>query len=439
MATPSKLLVVSSVVHYRHRGRFWAYGPYAREMDVWADLFPQVEIAAPCREAIPLPDCVPFSRDNITLRPQPDTGGDRWRDKAWQIVQLPRLILSLSRALVAADAVHVRCPSNLGLLGVVLAPLFTRLRVAKYAGQWGGDGPLRFVNRLQRALLRSRWWGAPVTVYGEWPGEPSHVHSFFTSMMTAEQIRWAAQVASKKRILCGSDWPAAKGGRPESSCTGEQVGTSPSTPIASKTPLRILYCGRLTPFKRIEELIRAVRLVMRRGLSVHLAILGDGPDRDRLAGIAAELEILEQVEFVGGLPFDEVMSWYEWAHCLVLPSASEGWPKVLAEAMCHGVVCIAVSCGHVPRLLDQRGVLLERGTAEEIAAALQSVADQPAAHFQIAAEAALWAQQFSLEGLGQALRELLSREWAISLGQPVPCPEARAEQTRSEEAVLKSI
>ncbi len=51
---------------------------------------------------------------------------------------LPPMIWQLIACLRRADAVHVRCPGNLGLLGVLIAPLFSRRLIAKYAGQWTG-------------------------------------------------------------------------------------------------------------------------------------------------------------------------------------------------------------------------------------------------------------------------------------------------------------
>src|SRR5665213_3988922 len=43
---PMKLLVVSHVPHYAQAGRLHAYGPYAREIDLWAQIFDHVQIAA---------------------------------------------------------------------------------------------------------------------------------------------------------------------------------------------------------------------------------------------------------------------------------------------------------------------------------------------------------------------------------------------------------
>jgi hypothetical protein len=216
------LLICSHVVHYRHGDRFHAYGPYAREIDVWAELFPQVVIAAPCMTAPPPGDAVAFRRANIAMAPMWRTGGDSLRAKVTQLACLPALVWGLSRAMQRADAIHVRCPGNLGLLGAVMAPCFSRHLVAKYAGQWNGYPGEPGTVRLQRALLRSRWWRGPVTVYGSWPDQPRQVVPFFTSMMTREQVERAVRVASWKTL---------------------------------ETPLRILFSGRLETVKRADALL----------------------------------------------------------------------------------------------------------------------------------------------------------------------------------------
>src|SRR5205823_1367344 len=128
-----------------------------------------------------------------------ETGGENLWAKLAQLAALPLLMFGLARAMRKADAIHVRCPGNLGLLGAVMAPLFSRYLVAKYAGQWSGyPGEARTV-RLQRTILRSRWWRGPVTVYGEWPGQSPHVIPFFTSVLTEQQLARA-----KMRIAdCG--------------------------------------------------------------------------------------------------------------------------------------------------------------------------------------------------------------------------------------------
>jgi len=386
MNSPRRLLIVSHVVHCRHDGKLFAYGPYAREIDVWADLFPEVVIAAPCRNEKPSGDNVPFTRPNITVAPQREAGGDDWRTKARQILMLPLLVRDLCRAMRRADAIHVRCPGNLGLLGVALAPLFSRRLVAKYAGQWNGYPSERLALRLQRGLLRSRWWRGPVTVYGEWPGEPSHIVPFFTSMMSAEMVKRAAAVAASKEI---------------------------------SKPLRVLFSGRLAKEKRVDALLSATKILAERRIPVELVIVGGGAEEKSLRKLTEDLRMEAQVRFVGSVSFEAGLKWYEWADCLVLPSTnSEGWPKAIAEAMCYGLICVGVDHGQVRRMLEGRGIVLDSGTPQEIADALQRIATEPREFVAMRRKASAWAAQYSLDDLREALRELLSRHWHVSFERP---------------------
>jgi glycosyltransferase involved in cell wall biosynthesis len=260
-----------------------------------------------------------------------------------------------------------------------MAPLFTRRLVAKYAGQWNGYRGEGWSNRLQRFMLRAPWWRGPVTVYGHWPDQPSHIVPFFTSMMTAQQVAHAATVAIGKR---------------------------------TSQPLRVLYTGRLADTKRVDVLLEAAQLLAERGVGCQLSIVGDGPEMELLRRSAELLGLGDAVRFVGAVPLDNVLPWYEWADCLVLPSLhSEGWPKTIAEGMCHGLVCLAVDHGQISSMLSGRGILLQAGTAEEIADSLESVAREPERYRATALKASEWARQYSLDGLRAALAELLRRHW----------------------------
>ncbi|HUJ10919.1 MAG TPA: glycosyltransferase [Verrucomicrobiae bacterium] len=383
MNSPRRLLVVSHVVHYRHEGKLYAYGPYAREIDVWADLFPELVIAAPCRNEKPPGDNIAFTKANIQMAPQREAGGDDRCAKVKQILLLPLLIRDLTRAMREADAIHVRCPGNLGLLGVLLAPLFSRRLVAKYAGQWNGYLGERLALRLQRGVLRSFWWRGPVTVYGQWPNEPLRVVPFFTSMMTDEMVERAVMVAEKR--------------------------------MASQ-PLRILFSGRLAKEKRVDALLNAAKILLDRGLGVEMVVVGGGIEEAPLRRQTKDLGLQRLVRFVGSVSFETSLKWYEWADCLVLPSTnSEGWPKAIAEGMCYGLVCIGVEHGQVRQMLEGRGIVLKSGTAQEIADAIQSVAERPRDFMEMRHKASSWARQYSLDGLREALRELLSQRWNVSL------------------------
>lgn len=369
-------------MHYSHRGRFYAYAPYAREIDIWADLFSTVRIASTLTDGTPPKDCDAFTRSNITVLPVADSGGLGIAAKARKLVALPAMMAQLGRYMRSADAIHIRCPSDLGLLGALLSPLFCRYRVAKYAGQWSGYRGEPWTVRLQKVLLRSRWWRSPVTVYGEWPRQPTNIIPFFTSGLSDEHIARARIAASRPRM--------------------------------SET-LRILYAGRLSKDKNVDILLEAVEKAGK-GKRLECIVAGEGPERPALESQAERLGLRGYVSFTGGLKLDELIEQYEKADVLVLASNSEGWPKAITEAMAFGVVCIGSERGLIPQILGEgRGILVPPRDVAALAAALRRTVEQPAESAKIAARAAEWGQRYSLEGLRDALRSLLIEHWQVPL------------------------
>ena len=378
----NRLVIVSHVAHYKWGNTLYAYGPYVREIDVWADLFPQVTMAAPLRNERPPSDCLPYSRGNIEASPQFELGGDTWKDKIVQILSLPALLFGLSIAMRRADAIQVRCPGNLGLLGVILAPLFSSYRVAKYAGQWNGYEKEAWSYRLQRYLLCSKWWNAPVTVYGEWNHQPGHIIPFFTSILDGAQIERAKTSAAIKH---------------------------------RQHPLRVLFVGRLTPEKNVHILLKSMELLKIQEVKTECRIIGEGPMRNRLEQLAEAAGLNAEEVLIGGLPFKGVLEYYEWADVLVLASETEGWPKAIAEAMAFGLVCIGANRGLVPQMLaNGRGLLVEPGDEIALASALQNIAVGNIDFTSMSQKASRWAQRYSLDGLREAIRDLLIREWHLT-------------------------
>ncbi len=378
-----KLLIVSHVIHYQWQDKLYAWGPYVQEINIWADLFSQVLIVAPCCKQKPPADNIVFKRSNIAIASQPKTGGKRLWAKVYQLAALPLLVWSIARVMKKTDAIHVRCPGNLGLLGAILAPFFSQYRIAKYAGQWNGYTGEPLTVRLQRFILRSRWWKAPVVVYGQWDNQPKHIIPFFTSVMTREQVKRAMSIAKSKFI---------------------------------SNPLKILFSGRLVSNKRVDALLEAIKIVEKDREDIEVIIVGGGPQRGYLEDKVVQLNLREKVSFTGALPFEKALKWFEWADCLVLPSVhSEGWPKVIAEAMSYGVLCIAVDHGQVCNMLEDRGIILESGSPQEIADSLLAVAHQPETFRPVIERARIWAEQYSLEGLRESLKRVMEDSWNTTL------------------------
>lgn len=376
------LLIISSAVHYVDGDRVFGLGSYAREIDIWAQLFARVVVAAPCRQGRPPGDYLPFSSSSqISIHPISETGGDRFTAKLKQFVMLPKLLIELCSLMKDAEAIHVRCPGNLGLLGVLLAPLFSDRRIAKYAGQWGGFRGEPWTVALQRWLLGSRWWGAPVTVYGSYPDQPGHVVSFFTSILDDSQIDRARRAAKSRTTLAGPH-------------------------------LHVLYVGRLSRPKNVDVLIQAVANLRDEDTLLECTIVGDGPEGPALRQLAAASSAADCVHFEGAVAFDRVLQYYEKADVLVLASESEGWGKSMVEAMAFGLVCVGSNGGPVPEMLsDGRGLIVAPRDVDGLAAHLRDIALNPTEFMPMRRAAARWGEQFSLSALRNALRNLLSARW----------------------------
>jgi glycosyltransferase involved in cell wall biosynthesis len=112
--------------------------------------------------------------------------------------------------------------------------------------------------------------------------------------------------------------------------------------------------GRLEPEKAFDLLIRATRRLNDSGLSVRLVIVGEGHDRPRLEGIAAEIGIANRVQLVGWQ--SDVRGYFEAMDVFALSSLREGLPNVLLEAMALEVPAVATRIAGIPKLItDGRG------------------------------------------------------------------------------------
>lgn len=378
-----RLVIVSHVPHYLRGDEIVAYGPYAREIDVWADLFTEVIVAAPRGKGDPPADCIAMTRPNVELAPQWDTGGTTAASKIMQVLSVPILVYGLVRTMRRGDAIHVRCPGNLGLLGAALAPLFSPRIVAKYAGQWTGYPDEPWSYRVQRSLLRSRWWRGPVTVYEAVTGQPAKVVPFFTSILSDAQLARTRRAARTRTL---------------------------------GTPMRILYAGRLSTAKNVDVLLTAEAGLEERGVSFTCEIAGDGPERARLEAMAADLGLSNRVAFLGALDLDRMLDVYERADVLVLASRSEGWPKAIAEAMAFGVVCVGSDRGLIPEMLGEgRGIVVPPGDPDALADALAELARHSDRYSSMSRKSAEWGRRYSLESLRDGLRELLEERWSVKL------------------------
>ena len=105
-----------------------------------------------------------------------------------------------------------------------------------------------------------------------------------------------------------------------------------------------------------------------------LLIAGQGPERDRLALLAARLGVAGRVRLVGPLPHHELASFYSAADLSVLASSREGWANVLLESMACGTPVIASPIPGNPEVVrsPEAGIIAPENSPAGLAAAVRS-------------------------------------------------------------------
>jgi glycosyltransferase involved in cell wall biosynthesis len=321
-----RLLIISAMPHYRRDGQIVGWGPTVQEIDHLAEIFDQIRhVAFLYTERAP-DSSLPYSSDRVSLVPVPSSGGQGLRGKLGILRMSPRYLRTIRNELPGADVVHVRCPANISLLAILWLTFVRhpRTRWVKYAGNWRPDGRGAFSYTLQRWWLNADLHRGLVTVNGHWPAQPKHVHSFMNPCLTEQELRDANRLTAGKQLT---------------------------------DPIRLLYVGRIEGPKGVGRALEVLSGLQRQGLSATLDLIGDGPERQAWEERAKALGVSHRVTFHGWLPRPALAPLYARSHFLVFPaSSSEGWPKVLGEAMAYRVVPIAGGISSIPQVLKQLGV-----------------------------------------------------------------------------------
>ena len=109
----------------------------------------------------------------------------------------------------------------------------------------------------------------------------------------------------------------------------------PSNHIAKKDFIGLLYVGRIVPYKGLELLLHAVGALAKK-YPIMLTIIGEGYDMQYCRAISKEMNIEEYVNFVGNLPKNRVIPYFQKCDIFVFPSLREASGNVVLEAMSCG-------------------------------------------------------------------------------------------------------
>ena len=137
------------------------------------------------------------------------------------------------------------------------------------------------------------------------------------------------------------------------------------------------YAGRFIREKGLEDLLRAASLLT---FEYQLLLIGSGPERPAIEGLAKELGISDRIVWTGHLNHGEMPVHIGAMDLLVLPSRTgrhwkEQFGRILIEGMASGVPVVGADSGEIPAVIGNAGLIYDEGNPHALAAALIRLRD----------------------------------------------------------------
>lgn len=184
-------------------------------------------------------------------------------------------------------------------------------------------------------------------------------------------------------------------------------------------PDQILFVGTIRHVKGVDVLLRAIKLLVKRGRAARLILVGESfyrnyqQDYAGLMQMAKELKLNSHVKFAGGKPVEEVVRAMQQSALLVLPSRRETLGMVLAEAMACGTPVVATRCGGPEDIVTDRvGILVPPEDPAALADAIERVLNERA-RFDPRALRAYSLENFGIEVVAERLVKLYREAVAL--------------------------
>lgn len=178
-----------------------------------------------------------------------------------------------------------------------------------------------------------------------------------------------------------------------------------------RSPLRLLFVGRLAPEKGLVHLVDALASMHAAGRALELDLVGTGPESVTLRALVRSRGLEANVRFHGQMAFGEpLFALYRAADLFVLPSLSEGVPKVIQEAMALGVPVLATAVGGIPGLVHhgENGWLVPPASSTHLAQGIAHLADNPELATKLARQAWRQGRENTIERRQAELAQLIA-------------------------------
>jgi glycosyltransferase involved in cell wall biosynthesis len=312
---------------------------------------------------------IPFKDPNIAIVGIPSKYTFGIKRHLEVLLQLPRLVVLFLREMRAADVIHLPIPGDYGAVALFLSRFFNKPLWVRHCADFAR--PKSWMQRWVVKEMERRAGGQNVFfATGGAPTPPSNNNP---------NIQWIFSSSLLTREL-------------------EQMGRLRTAP--EHQPWRLITVSRQSATKGTGRLIQTLPLLLEKGYAINLSVVGDGEDLPAFKKLATDLGVAHLVTFHGKLNSAGVYNQLQQADLFAYPTrASEGFPKVVLEAMAAGLPVVTNPISVLPVLIGSTGAgtVMIDGEPAELAAALSRYFEDPTAYADASKKALETAKNYSLE------------------------------------------
>lgn len=327
---------------YNDAGKLLVFDPVLRELKVVSDMFDNI-IWLGARTLHKKATLKPVDSNKIHAEMLPCVSRNGWINIFFVLAAYPVFLFRILKYLPQATHVHTRGPSHPAFLMILLSLLDKkRIYAHKYAGEWT-DKNIPFTYRVQRSLLkRVRKPNIKVIISGKNEEESANVHDMQNPCIYGHEIEAMNAIGLQKDF---------------------------------SKELHLLFVGNLMSSKGIMQLLDALQSEKLNTRYTQLHIAGGGRLLDEVKESAKTNQRI-RITVAGDISREALNKLYADAHFLVLPSSSESFPKVVAEAAAYGCIPVTTSLSAITRQITDgvNGFLMTDNTPHSIIETLNRVA-----------------------------------------------------------------
>lgn len=381
--------IFSVKIFVRHNGQYFTNGGFGDYLEKMCDAFDRVILCCKVQTGPPPDGFYPVIHTNL------------------RIIEIPLLTTELGAMLVQplvfakglafireVDVVHARMPDWSGITGTVVAWISGTPRFHQIVDDWhglAGTIPARRVFGLGLLLK--------IALY---------LYDWLERRVSHQQLVFAqGQVAYEKHRDRADAFLVLS-----SAHHNRDIGVTTARCLGDS--LSVLAVGRLNAVKNHALLIRAIHQLRKQDPRWQLSIIGEGGKRTELNSLIVELGLVDAVQLLGSVRHgDELWAHYDRADMFVLPSISEGTPKVVLEAMARGCPVVASRVSGVPTAVEheQRGLLFEAGDLDGLVTMMARMAADKAMREHCQQQALAFAKLHTLEETTSFMLEKVVERW----------------------------